>query len=343
MKLYTFNQWMRINEDEEKGDIPCSIDEKDLVEKVIARIKVIMPKVIEFWKGWIGDPITREKFRRSYKYDDAKVEEIFKKYFSTMDSIEIKPYGRCSDGNPRGFDYSSILGRTSLPKSSYACVVNGINKPYIFCNIRVLKSIDDFEMENVMVHEVQHVLYDLVHPLNPDLKLDNCFGIEDDKSKVKSIKDAFKNSKPTPWSILPKPTVIKTFKSPGMADGGVKPLMGHFGLTEEQAKKAMSSLVELLSDREYYVADYDETMSRVMSIRHAYGIKPGQKITLDHLKPAVMKLVNRQDPNSVEGDINYILGYWAMTGYNNLLDLLSSMNALALHQVNQGQSDIKTV
>jgi hypothetical protein len=333
-KLYNFNQWCRVNEDVEQGGVPCSLDENDQVEKTLASIKVAVSKAISFWKEWIGDPITREKFKKSYKYDDAKVEEIFKKYISTMDIIEIKPYGRCSDGNPQGFNYSEFLGKTQLPKSAYACVVNGIGKPYLFCNMKILKSISELEIENVMVHEVQHILHNLVHPLNPETKLDNCFGVGND---VSNIKNTLLKSKPKPFDILPK-ILVKTI-TPGLIDGGVKPLMGTFNLTEVQAKRAMTSLVEILSGSEEYAAEYDEIMSRVMSIRHANGLKPGQDITIEHLKPAVLKLVNRQNPNSVEGDINLILGYWAMTGYNNLNFLLRSMNALALQQ---SSSNIKT-
>jgi hypothetical protein len=346
MKLVNFSEWCRLNESIQSEGKICTEEETTKAKEVTDKANTILVKAVSFWKGWISDPITRKKFKASYKFDDTKTDEIFKNYFNAFDKIKLLPYGRCSDGNQGGYFYRIFkYPKFSPSKTAVAFVLRDTeylnqypeDKFNIYINIPNLSGKSDDYIEGTLVHEVQHILY-LIHPLNPEIKLQNCFTIED-AEKPTGLKALISN-------------LFKGFKKPAVPDGfgggneeaGLKELMKTFKLDKTTAEKVMAFIQDSIFDSGLvnYATDDNEFMSRVIGLRHRFGIKPGEDIKPENLKPALVAVANQEwIEKNMQDEIILILIHWAVKGYMPIKTLLNKINALAAKD--SYDSPIKTV
>ena len=73
-------------------------------------------------------------------------------------------------------------------------------------------------------------------------------------------------------------------------------------------------------------------MSNIVAVRKALGIKPGQNITFDMIKPYITK-------QKTNNDVSFILFCWTERGFTDLNQMLQNINQLALKQNNQSQQN----
>jgi hypothetical protein len=76
------------------------------------------------------------------------------------------------------------------------------------------------------------------------------------------------------------------------------------------------------SNTDGYACEHTESMSRIMSIRNLFGIKPGQNITPEMLKPYIKG-------EKEHTDVNWLLLCWASNGFKDIRLFLADINKLA--------------
>ena len=248
-----------------------------------------LEKAKNYWIKWLSDDITRIKFLNNWQKVEknmtlVEVGNIFKKYIDSLKVLKL-------------YYYNSKL----MPKNanSYA-FVNRFEPDKIYVNC----SQNDPDPYGSLIHEIQHMLYD-IKPLNPDVQIGNVF--VDSNTKKSTPKTFFKgNSNSNDYDVTNK--IISASKK--------------FGVP-------ITTLTYLLSDAE----DYDkkdpgyscretEKMSNIMAIRSLFGVNPGQNITEEMLSP----YINGKKNNT---NVTWVLYCWALKGFPDLNEMLNKMNQLA--------------
>jgi hypothetical protein len=107
-----------------------------------------LKKATDWFKNWFSNPVTKIKFGKNFKYDDKKVEEIFKNYFNILNQIKIE---YVFSSRPNG---AWVWTGKSLFTSGHDIPIT------INCS-----AIGDSPRET-FIHEIQHIL-DSYHKLHP--------------------------------------------------------------------------------------------------------------------------------------------------------------------------------
>ena len=265
-----------------------------------------LDKAKNYWIQWLSSPITRIKFLNNWQKVEknmtlAEVGNIFKKYIDSLKGLKL-------------YYYNSKL----IPKSSdsYA-FVNDYNPEKIYVNC----SLNDPDPYGTLIHEIQHLLYN-IKPLNPGVQISNVFvDSNTEKSTPETFFDFSKNSNQQSSKISNIDSVSKEY--------GV----------------SVDFLEEIKLDAYYYEVEVDygyvcretEKMSNIMAIRNLFGVNPGQNITKKMLLPYIKG--NKEDTN-----VSFILYCWALRGFPDLNGMLNKMNQLAYQNANQNNnSSTRTV
>ena len=248
-----------------------------------------LEKAKNYWIKWLSDDITRIKFLINWQKVErnmtlVEVGNIFKKYIDSLKNLKL-------------YYYNSKL----MPKNanSYA-FVNRFEPEKIYVNC----SQNDPDPYGTLIHEMQHMLYD-IKPLNPDVQIGNVF--VDSNTKKSTPKTFFKgNSNSNDYDVANK--MISASKK--------------FGVP-------ITTLTYLLYDAENeekedpgYSCRETEKMSNIMSIRNLFGVKPGQNITKEMLLPYIKG-------EKFYENVAWVLKCWALRGFPNLDEMLNKMNQLA--------------
>ena len=261
-----------------------------------------LPKAVAFWRNWLKDPITRKKVENNYPDDSAKfgfdlfsttVEEAFDRYEKSLSNLKLMFYDNTM----------TFLGSQIVSPGAYAFVTTG-NNYHIYVNC----SFNDPDPYGTLIHEIQHIIYN-IKPLNPG----------------KKIKDAFvtnKTVKQTTQQILGSLPATKKSTSPA----SLKNIATKLGIDADYltAWKEEAEEEGKLEDPGY-VCRETEKMSNIMSIRKTLNIKPGGVITYDMLKP----YITLQKRN---GDMSWILMCWAKNYFPDINIMLNKINQLAANQ-----------
>jgi hypothetical protein len=276
-----------------------------------------LEKAKNYWIQWLSNPITKNKFLNNWKkveknMTSAKVENIFKKYIDSLKVLKLYYYDNKSESDP-------------LLKDSYA-YVNESNPDKIFVNC----SKNDRDPYGTLIHEIQHMLYD-IKPLNPEVQIANVFvNSNTKKSTIETFFDFKKNPKQKTFSYDKKlfnPNEIAKLNS-----------------TSTQIGVPFESLQYILNNSKYhekrkpgYACSETEKMSNIMSVRNLFGVKPGQNITKEMLLPYIKEEKNNDD-------VSWVLACWALRGFPDLSEMLNKINDLAYQNANQNNnSSTRTV
>jgi len=305
--------------------VACTPEQTKTYDNLVNNVyPPLLSQAIKWWNDWLSSPITKEKFIKNYmnsglftdpKNPNPKADEIFKGYFNVLSQIKLVPYGSCKDGN-----YNSPF---------FAYVSKGTNNIYVNT---AQTDLDNQTILEIFIHEVQHLLY-FYQPLNPTVKIDNCFT---KKTFVKGR--VFQKIKNIFSSILKKntPTVI--------SDKVTNNIASSFGIPVESAKKVYDYIIGEIQfqknkGQEDYILDDNETQSRIMGIRQRLGIAPGANITVENFKPFITDLINSTDTESYFKKLNkdsanfyWLLLLWGYKGFNDLNSVLTQMNSLAFQK-----------
>jgi len=263
-----------------------------------------LSKAVSFWKDWLNDPITIKKVKENWKDESnflSKYANTFSvesyvawnKYFDILNNLNIIVY---DDTMPN--EILTALAYVRSGESLYDIHVNCSKNPK--------------DLLGTMVHEIQHLLYQ-VKPLNPAKKISNVF--VNKNQEIEPISNIFDITKL--GSFVNKNTVDY---SKQMETASKKLNLSYLtlGLWKAKAEKEEK-------EDPGYVCRETEKMSNIMSIRRFLGIQPKDKITLDMLKPYMTFEKNHTD-------ISWVLMCWAQRGFPDDNAMLDEINALAFKQ-----------
>ncbi len=263
----------------------------------------LLKQAQDYWRKWLSNPVTKQKFRTNWNVqpktdtvDGKKVDDIFEEYFDCIDNLKLVFYDNTMI-HPPGV---SEINVNNL-KNAYAFVTQTTPE-----NIYVNCSLEDETPLGTLIHEIQHLLYD-IKPLNPSITIGKVFLKPGDKKlKIKDILGDFESYMKNEVKYL---TNIAT--SLGVDINKLNSL-------ERESKNASP-------EDPGYVCRETEKASNIQSVRHLLNIKPGQNITPQMLKPYI---------NGEKNDINihWLLMCWASKGFKDINLFLSDLNKLAYQE-----------
>jgi hypothetical protein len=269
-----------------------------------------LEKAKNYWIQWLSNPITKNKFLNNWKkveknMTSAKVENIFKKYIDSLKVLKLYYYDNKSESDP-------------LLKDSYA-YVNESNPDKIFVNC----SKNDRDPYGTLIHEIQHMLYD-IKPLNPEVQIANVFvNSNTKKSTIETFFDFFKTSNQQSNQSMELRNIEINSKKVGTTSDTLKSLLRKAKFKENKDPG--------------YVCRETEKMSNIMSVRNLFGVKSGQNITQEMVLPYIKGEKNHTD-------VSWVLFCWALKGFPDLNGMLNKMNQLAYQKTNQNNnSNTRTV
>jgi hypothetical protein len=218
-----------------------------------------LPKAVAFWRNWLKDPITRKKVENNYPDDSAifgfdlfstTVEEAFDRYEKSLSNLKLMFYDNTM----------TFLGSQKVSPRAYAFVTKG-NNYHIYVNC----SFNDPDPYGTLIHEIQHIIYN-IKPLNPGKKIKDAFVTN------KTVKQTTQQIQSLPTSAAFETALIASSKLGIDAD-----YLNYWTKRSNRAKPEDPG----------YVCRETEKMSNIMSIRKTLNIKPGGVITYDMLKPYI--------------------------------------------------------
>jgi hypothetical protein len=264
-----------------------------------------LPGAIKWWRDWLSDPITKKKFLSNYSDKPYAVTLYYPKYFELFNKIKLNFY------NDRTIKINGI----HPDGDAIAFVTEPDGNIYVNCSAGYEEEIDQ-----ILIHEIQHMIYD-IKPLNPDEKISSAFGKNNPEKKSKEqIKSEFLSA-PSSKTEAYSPTIIAAAKKLNIDPKYISNI-----------DSQKNDVVARYAHDPGYICRETEKMSNITGTRKALGIKPGQNITLDMIKPYITK-----DKNSV--DFYWILMCWAQRGFTDINQMLQHINQLALKQNNKLQQN----
>jgi hypothetical protein len=261
-----------------------------------------LEKAKNYWIQWLSSPITKNKFLNNWKkveknMTSAEVGNIFKKYIDSLRVLKLYYFD------------SKLIPKES---NSYA-FVNRSEPDKIFVNC----SQNDPDPYGTLIHEIQHMLYD-IKPLNPEVQIANVFvNSNTKKSTIETFFDFFKTSNQQSNQSMELRNIEINSKKIGVP---------------------FESLQHILSNSKYhekrkpgYACRETEKMSNIMSVRNLFGVKSGQNITKEMLLPYIKGEKNNDD-------VSWVLACWALRGFPDLSEMLNKINDLAYQNTNQNNN-----
>lgn len=239
----------------------------------------------KFWNDWLSNSETKRKFKRNYiRYGEKMNDSLVNAIFGKYKLI---------------IDNSYLHYYYNRETSDLAFVTKSI--PY---RVHINCGKNDNDKVGTIIHEIQHLLYNF-KPLNPHQQIQQVFV----NSTTKRLKpdDIFGNI---------SPEYIKR-------DQYIEKVSKDLSLPVDSIYDWYFNAEDHKTDEDpAYACRETEKMSNIFSVRNTLGIKPGQNITADQLKPYITKQKHQVD-------ISWILICWAMNGFEDLNNFLAKLNDLA--------------
>lgn len=110
----------------------------------------LLKSAVDWWRNWLNNPSTKDRFAKSFKYDKRTVEKHFLEYNNILSQIPMEYV--ISDRPSGGWVKPGLF-------------INGYDVP-ININCRVANSYDDNQALSLLIHEIQHILNDY-HKFHP--------------------------------------------------------------------------------------------------------------------------------------------------------------------------------
>jgi hypothetical protein len=261
-----------------------------------------LPKAIKWWRDWLSDPITKNKFFSNYtaSLSTVSIKEYYRNYFELLNKIKLNFYNN---------NMTSVNG-INVEKDAIAFVISPDGNIYANCTFNITQ----LEIEETLIHEIQHMIYS-IKPLNQNYKIYSVFGKNDSGKKSKEqIKSEFLSNR-TSKTKKYSPEIIATSKKLN-----VDPWYIYY--LKRKVNKEIAN-----SDDPGYLCRETEKMSNIAAIRRILGLKPGQNITFDMVKPYITR-----DKDNTE--FYWFLLCWAQRGFTDINKMLQDINQLALKQNN---------
>jgi hypothetical protein len=287
-----------------------------------------LPKAVKWWKDWLNDPITQQKFKKNNNMGSlSKVQMIFMAYKNALDKAYIFPYYNDKD-------------------DAIAYVQQKIVAPgriWVNCSQSLYYETDQ-EVLETLIHELQHQLH-YIYPLNPDKQIGDLFvGPNTNKLKPQDF---------TLWWDKNKSSAEEVDEEYESIETDIKKLMS----LEEWRRTVKRLSLELNSQEENtaswlrwwyqkslkgktgdpnYSCRVTEKGSNIASIRNTLKLKPDQGLTIEMLKPYI--LGGRTSGGDI--DMSWLLRCWAQNGFVDLKSFVSEFNELT-DNLTTGEEEIE--
>jgi hypothetical protein len=287
-----------------------------------------LPKAVKWWKDWLNDPITQQKFKKNHKfYSDGGVKVIFNRYKRALDKAYIFPYF-----NDKETTIAYVQQKIVAPE-----------RIWVNCSQSKYYETDQEALET-LIHELQHQLH-WIHPLNPDKQIGDLF-VGPNTNKLKPQDFTFWWDK----NILGKSSAEEVDEEYESIETDIKKLMS----LEEWRRTVKRLSLELNSQEENtaswlsywyqkslkkkkgdpnYSCDASEKGSNIASIRNILKLKPARGLTIEMLKPYILG-------NKGSNDMGWLLRCWAGNGFVDLKSFVSEFNELA-DNLTTGEEEIE--
>jgi hypothetical protein len=204
----------------------------------------LLKKATDWWRKWLNNPSTKDRFAKSFKYDKSTVEKHFLEYNNILSQIPMEYVisDRSADGWVRPYRFN-----------------NGYDVP-IFVNCRLAKDYDENDASSLLIHEIQHILndYHKFHPYE-----DNIFNFGDWVSNKFLGNDT---------SSTPK-TNVQVLKKFLMTQG----------FNENASSEISDTYLWQIENDEIHLRHPNELMSTLSEVRRYLKLTPDQKITKEML------------------------------------------------------------
>lgn len=252
-------------------------------------------KALDWWRNWLKNPITKEKFQKNWKMDSYTLRDVFKDYEKKLNQVKLIHV------------FEPSKSALAYVKGSYFGATDEV-----FVNCAVPEESEQ-EAINTLIHEIQHILYD-IKPLHPKQKIEKSLNFQpsDQDSIWKILSSMFRsNQESSSINLDTKTNDLGKIKS-DLKKEGVEQDMIDFYLS--------SYTNNLKKGKLNYIKDSTEIMSRLYEIRRELKLKPGQDITIQQF----VKLIN---------DGKNLGVYWTVLSIihsgKTLREVLTSFNSYA--------------
>jgi hypothetical protein len=263
----------------------------------------ILKQAQDYWKKWLSNPITKNKFLNNWKkveknMTSVEVENIFKKYLDSINKLKLVYYDNTMLGNNIDFLSALAFVHPSQPEKIFVNCSQNDEDPY-----------------GTLIHEMQHMLYN-IKPLNPEVQIGNVFvDSNTKKSTIKTFFDIYKTKSQQSRELSNINIISKNL--------GVAPSMLDYFLNVAKYKE---------KEDPGYVCEETEKMSNITSIRKTLGVKPGQNIT----KEMVLPYIKGEKDHT---DVSWMLACWALRNFPDLDGMLNKINQLAYQKTKQNNNN----
>ena len=205
-----------------------------------------LKKSIDWFKNWLSNPITKQKFAKNFKYDNQKVEKHFETYFKILDQITLEHIFSTKE-NGAWVNYP-LLQQLGFQKPGFDIPIT------INCSVSVTDN--DKEIQETLIHEIQHILsyYHKLHPFRDDI-----FAISAEKF------DEMLSSE----MQVPKEEIKNLLKKEGFDD--------------KKASEIATSYDWYYKNDYEHLVNANENLSVLFEVRQRLGLKPEQPITKELL------------------------------------------------------------
>ena len=262
---------------------------------------------IKWWKDWLSDPITKKKFLSNYSDKPYAVTLYYPKYFELLGKIKLNFYN----------DSMAKINGVNTHPDAIAYVTEPDGNIYINCSNN--PTIEEYE--GILIHEIQHMIYD-IKPLNPAEKISAVFGKNSPKKSKEEIKKEF-ISTPSNKAAKFSAEIIAAAKKLN-----VEPI--HIA----RIKEIYNQTIKRYEHDPGYICRETEKMSNINGIRLLLGVKPGQNITLDMIRPYITR-------DELLTDFHWLLLCWAEKGFPDINQMLQKINQLALQQNTKSPKNLR--
>ena len=245
----------------------------------------------KYWIQWLSNPITKQKFKKNWNIkNDEEVNNIFKEYIDVLNKLTLVFYDNFNAESPN-------------VRTAYAYVNPEVDNTKIYVNC----SNPDKTPYETLVHEIQHILYD-IKPLNPEKQVGDVFVTN-------------KTVKMSPKDFLNVGNFMKN-SAKNMVSQSIQDTSKNYNIRTDVLTKLLSGAKKYEKENPGYICRETEKMSNIMAVRKHFGINPGENITKEMLEPY---LSGRKH----QTDIGWILNCWALRGFGDINVMLNKINSLA--------------
>lgn len=196
----------------------------------------------DWFRKWLNDPITKQKFTKAFNYDTKTVEKHFTNYLEILNQIKLEY--TFSNLNNGAWVRPAILQSLGLRTGGYDVPIT--------INCRISSDGSKKEVQETLIHEIQHILsfYHKLHPFRDDI-----FNFYSNKFEELVLSDV----------NVPLEKTIEKLKKEGFSDVGAKKVANHY--------------TWMLKNDYEHLTDGTEKLSALYEVRKYLKLVPGQEIT----------------------------------------------------------------